>query len=172
MRNVWGALLATLLLALSLNVQAGKDDLSVSTKKLKITLSKEIRADETKVDVIKRYEVMERLQKELEGQLQTYSGISRAEVEITSFRLRGGAAGFWGFSGKDVLDGQVVIKDKGKQVGRFGIQISRGGSGKTKPPTRRLVGLVQKFGEKFAMEAGAATGEMPAMKNFFRHKMR
>lgn len=172
MKKILAIVIALALLNLAVATASAAADLSVRTKRLKITLINDIKADEKKVDVIKRYDVMERLKRELEGQLQNYSKTTTAEVEITGFRLRGGASGFFGFSGKDVLDGSVILKDKGKQIARFGIENSNGRHGKTQPPTRRLVKLIHRFGSRFANEAMAATGNIPAgFKDLLQGKM-
>jgi len=161
MKRLLSIAISSIVLFLSVPAMGASDGLSISSKRVKIVVSKDVKAASEKVDVIKKYEVLSRLQKEIEGQLGGFPDSTKAEITITSFRLRSGASGFFGLSGKDVLDATVTVKDKGKQIGRFGIDVSNGRSGKTQPPTRRLVRLIQRFGEKFNGKLNLSMGRMP-----------
>lgn len=163
MKKFWGVVLPFLMLILSIPAMGADKGLSISSKRVKIKVSSDIMAASEKVDVIKKYEVLERLQKEIDGQLGSFPDSTKAEIEIISFRLRSGAGGFFGMSGKDFIEATVTIKDKKKQIARFAIEAKNSRSGKTQPPTRRLVKVVQRFGERFSRKLGVKMGRMPMM---------
>ncbi len=162
MKISWGIAISFLVLFLSMPVMAAKDGLSITSKRLKITVSKDIKAASEKVEVIKDYKVLSRLESELTGYLEGLPAGARTEIVITGFRLRSGASGFFGMSGRDEIDARVTVKDKKKkQIAYFTLSATNGRSGKSQPPTRRLVTLVQKFGQKFGTKLNMSMGKLP-----------
>jgi len=59
--------------------------------------------------------VLSRLENELTGYLEGLPAGARAEIVLTGFRLRSGASGFFGMSGRDEIDARVTVKDKKKK---------------------------------------------------------
>lgn len=162
MKISWGIAISFLVLFLSMPAMAAKDGLSITSKRLKITVSKDIKAASEKVEVIKDYKVLSRLESELTGYLEGLPAGARTEIVITGFRLRSGASGFFGMSGRDEIDARVTVKDKKKkQIAYFTLSATNGRSGKSQPPTRRLVTLVQKFGQKFGTKLNMSMGKLP-----------
>lgn len=161
MKRFYGVAIPLIMLFLSIPAMGAGDGLSISSKRVKIKLSKDIKAASEKVDVIKKYEVLSRLKNEIEGQLNEFPDSFKVEIEMTSFRLRSGASGFFGMSGKDVIDATVTVKDKKKQIARIRINSGSSRSGKSQPPTRRLMRVIQRFGEKFNRKLGLKMGRMP-----------
>lgn len=150
MKKFSGFVMASIMLLLSIPAMAASDGLSLKSKRVKIVVSKDVMGASEKVDVIKRYEVLKRLQDEIEGQLGSFPDGTRVEIEMTAFRLRSAKGGFFGMSGKDVIDGTITAKNKNKQIARFSVRSSNSRSGKAQPPTRRLMRVVTRFGEKFS----------------------
>ena len=169
MKISWGIAVSFLILFLSMPVMAASDGLSISSKQLKIVVSKDIKAASEKVEVIKDYKVLSRIQDELTGYLEGLPAGARTEIVITGFRLRSGASGFFGMSGRDEIDARVTVKDKKKkQIAYFTLSATNGRSGKSQPPTRRLVTLVQKFGQKFGTKLNLSMGKLPFFPGIIR----
>lgn len=162
MKKFWGVAIPFIMLFLSIPAMAGTG-LSISSKRVKIKVSSDVMAASEKVDVIKKYEVLKRLRNEIEGQLGSFPDSTKVEIEMTAFRLRSGSSGFFGMSGKDIIDGTITVKDKKKQIARFSISSGSSRSGKSHPPTRRLMRVITRFGEKFSRKLGVKMGRMPVM---------
>jgi hypothetical protein len=162
MKRFLGVALSLIMLSLAISTMAEEGDgLSISSKQLKITLSDDVKAADEKVEAIKNYKVLTRIQNEIQGHLGALPASAKVEVVITGFRLRSGASGFFGMSGSDEIDARVTVKDKKKQLAHFSLNADNGRSGKTQPPTRRLVRLVQEFGQKFGVMLNVSSGRMP-----------
>jgi hypothetical protein len=146
---------------LPLPVLADDDKMSISGERLAISVADEVKADADKAKAIKDYQVLSRIQREIQGYIGGLNESANVEVVITSFRLRGGVSWFFGMSGDDVIDAKVTIRDKGKQTGHFVVNADNGRSGRTQPPTRRVVRLVQEFGQKFGAMLSLSQGKMP-----------
>lgn len=159
MKIFWFVAISSIMIFISIPAMGAGDGLSISSKRVKIEVSRDIKAASKKVAVIKKYEVLSRLQQEIDGQLGGFPDSTKAEITITSFRLRSGASGFFGLSGGDILDATVTVKDKGKQIARFSIDVSNRRSGKAQPPTRRLVRLIQRFSENFSLKLNLSSGK-------------
>ena len=169
MKISWGIAVSFLILFLSMPVMAASDGLSISSKQLKIVVSKDIKAASEKVEVIKDYKVLSRIQDELTGYLEGLPAGARTEIVITGFRLRSGASGFFGMSGRDEIDARVTIKDKKKkQLAYFTLSADNGRSGRSQPPTRRLVSLVQEFGQEFGIKLNFSMGKLPFFPGIIR----
>ena len=161
MRRFQTIAISTFALFLSLPAMGADDGLSVSGERLTITVADEVKSESEKAKAIKDYEVLSRIQREISGYVGGLSESASVEVVITSFRLRSGVSGFFGMSGDDVIDAKVTIRDKDKQIGHFAVNADNGRSGRTQPPTRRLVRLVQEFGQKFGAMLSVSQGKMP-----------
>lgn len=133
---------------------------ALASENVKIKISEgDLLANQDKIDIIQKYEVLERLIDEVEEVLDRSPG-TEAEIEIYGFRLRSGTAGFLSFSGPDFLSGDVTIKEKGKQIAFFSADIRGSKGGKHHPPTRRVIALVKSFGEDIDHEINKVHGTL------------
>lgn len=151
----------SILLLLPAPVLADEATLSFSNDRLEINVSDEVRENAKKAKALEDYEVIDRVRREVEGYLGGLPETARTEIEISGFRLRSGVSGFFGMSGSDTLDARVTIRDDGKQIGHFVVNADNGRSGKTQPPTRRVIRLVQEFGQIFGIQLQVSQGNMP-----------
>jgi hypothetical protein len=163
MKKFWGVVVPFLMLFLSIPVMAASNGLSIKSKRVKIIVSKDVMDASEKVEVLKKYEVLKRLKNEIEGQLGSFPDSTRVEIEMTAFRLRSAKGGFFGMSGKDVIDGTITAKNKNKQIARFTISSGNGRSGKAQSPTRRLMRVITRFGEKFSKRLNRKMRRMQRM---------
>lgn len=161
MRKFWAITISSIMLNVTMPALAEDEGLSIKDKRLNITLTDEVKAASEKVEAIKDYKVLGRIKNEIQGHLGGLPESAKVEVVVYGFRLRGGASGFFGMSGSDVIDARVTVKDKKKQLAHFSVNADNGRGGKTQPPTRRLVRLVQEFGQKFGIMLNVQSGRMP-----------
>lgn len=127
-------------------------ELVLKDKQVTVRVSAEIVKDEDKASAIKDYQIMERIQSETRNHVGGMPATTKVDVLVTGFRLRSGKSAFFGggFTGSDVIEAEITIRDKGKQLHYFNIEATNSSSGKRYPPTRRVHKMVRKFGDRLA----------------------
>lgn len=147
-------LVVMLLMVMAIPATGAAEELVLKDDRVTVKLGPEVASAEEKVEAIKKYHIMERLQQELKSRMNALPGSSRAQMVITRMRLRSGRSVFFAgrMTGDDFIETEITITDRGKETHRMVLESVNTASSRSQVPPRRVNNMIRKFGSQVSRE--------------------